>query len=124
VNEEQLSPVLEKYNFDILQPQRMSVEDQVRLFARAQAIVSPTSSGPANLLFAGRQSRNLEILEPQWAAERAYIVWTSAETLGQPLWYVVAESVANSQHPNRSDLYLPPAKFDSALEQLVAAQRL
>jgi len=123
VNEDQLTPVLEKYKFEILQPHRLSVVDQVRLFAQAQAIVSPTSSGQANMLFAAKESRNLEILEPHWAAEKAYVVWTLAETLGQPFSYLVAESVANSQHPSRADLYLSPTKLDFALEQFVGLQR-
>lgn len=119
VNEAELAPVLEKHGFALIQPERMSITDQVRLFAQAEVIVSATGSAQTNLLFAGQEARNLEILEPLWAEEKAYVVWTLAETIGQPYWYMLADTVGNQEHPERADLRVPATKLDRALGQLV-----
>ena len=68
VNEEELAPVFAEHGFDIIQPELMSVVEQVGLFAQAQAIVSPSSAALINLLFTNTSVRTLQILEPRWAA--------------------------------------------------------
>jgi len=115
VNEAELVPVLDTHGFEVIQPERMSVADQVRLFAQAEAIVSATSAGLTNLLFAGRETKNLEILEPEWAARKAFVVWTLAETLDQSFWYLTAETAPNPERPKRADLHVPAITLERAL---------
>ena len=118
VNEEHLAPVLEKHGFETIQPELLSVTAQVRLFAQAEAIVSATSSGLTNLIFAGQETKILEILEPTWAAEKAWVIWTLAETIGQPFWYLMGETVTNPERPERADLSVPVLELERWLEQL------
>jgi capsular polysaccharide biosynthesis protein len=119
LNEPELEATLDRHGFEILQPEMMSVAEQIRLFAEAAAIVSPTSAGQANLLFASNETRNLEILEPRWAERKAYVVWTLAETLGQPYSYVMAETAPVHDGHGRYHMSLSPQRLDVALTQLL-----
>ena len=121
VNEEELAPVFAEHGFDIIQPELMSVVEQVGLFAQAQAIVSPSSAALINLLFTNTSVRTLQILEPRWAAEKAYVVSSFADTLGLPLWYMIAETVENPKLPSRADLYVSPTRLERGLEKMMAA---
>ena len=38
--------------------------------------------------------------------EKAYVVSSFADTLGLPLWYMIAETVENPKLPSRADLYV------------------
>jgi hypothetical protein len=120
-NESELRGLLARHHFDVVRPETMSVVEQVRLFAEAATIVSPTSSGQANVLFASRRASNLEMLEPEWATEKAYVLWTLAETLGQRFFYVLGDSVPNDANQRRPDLRVSPSLLDRALDRLVDA---
>jgi capsular polysaccharide biosynthesis protein len=118
VNEEELVPSLERHGFEIIQPELMSVSEQIRTFAEAAIVVSPTSSGMTNLMFAPSDTRTLEILEPRFAEKQPFVLWTLAETLGQPFWYVMAQTVPNPTRPDRPDLSLPVSKLERCLDLL------
>jgi capsular polysaccharide biosynthesis protein len=116
VNEAELAPILERHGFEIVEAGTLSVADQVRLFAHADAIVAPTGSAQTNLLFASPEVRNLEILEPRWAGEKAWVVWSVAEALGQEYAYFTAETVLSGKAAQeRADLFVPLEPFERAL---------
>ena len=51
-NEAEILPLLERHGFRTVYPEALGVAEQLRLFAHAEAIVSPDSSALANLAFA------------------------------------------------------------------------
>ena len=124
VNESELVPVLARYRFEILRPERMSIRDQVRCFSEAEAVISATSSGLGNLVYAGAETKTLELLEPAWAAESAYIVWQLTEAMGQRHWYLTGETVPNPLHPERADLRVPASSMERALNEWLGAAPL
>jgi capsular polysaccharide biosynthesis protein len=68
VNEVALEAALIRRGFQIVRPERMSVADQIRLFADAEAIVGPTGAGLTNALFAARGCKVLEIQPENFAS--------------------------------------------------------
>jgi capsular polysaccharide biosynthesis protein len=64
VNEAELETRLENLGFVCLQPERMSVADQALSFGAARWVVAPHGAGLANLVFAPRGAKVIEILHP------------------------------------------------------------
>ena len=120
VNEDELVSVLESKGFEIIEPEQMSVAEQVQMFSQAEYIVAPHGAGQTNMVFAGPSCKNLELLEPKWASDRtgASAFWTLAETIGQPFAYVVCDSVSSSRGW-RADLYVSPAVLENALASVL-----
>ena len=120
VNEDALIEVLRPRGFQIVRPAELPIVEQIKLFAGARVVVSPTSAGQANLLYAPPTCRSLELLEPEWAAKKAFVVWGFAETLGQPFYYLVADTARNPDVPTRADLRVPVPAFERAIDRVLA----
>jgi capsular polysaccharide biosynthesis protein len=68
VNERALEAALIRRGFQIVRPERMSVADQIGLFAQADVIVGPTGAGLTNALFAAAGCRLVEIQPENFAS--------------------------------------------------------
>jgi capsular polysaccharide biosynthesis protein len=68
VNEVALEAALVRRGFQVVRPERMSVADQIRLFADAEAIVGPTGAGLTNALFAAPGCKIVEIQPENFAS--------------------------------------------------------
>jgi capsular polysaccharide biosynthesis protein len=67
VNEEELIARLEGLGFDIIEPQYLSVRDQIAAFSSASLIVGPSGSGLFNTMFCHPGTKVIDIQsEPQW----------------------------------------------------------
>jgi capsular polysaccharide biosynthesis protein len=75
INEEALLPQIERHGFRTVYPETLGVAEQVRLFAGAEAILSPDSSALSNLAFAARGARV------------GVVSWRG---LWKPLWHCIA----------------------------------
>ena len=64
VNEPALLDLLRARGFDVIDPGRMPVKDQIRAFASASTIVSPHGAALANLVFASPGSTVIELFPP------------------------------------------------------------
>jgi len=60
-NEEEVGSILSEYGFTMVQSEDLSLEDQARLFAQAEAIVGPHGAGLTNMLFSKSGCRVLDI---------------------------------------------------------------
>lgn len=66
-NEEALRNALEARKFEIIEPQKFTAAEQVRLFSSASMIVSPSGSGLFNSVFCYPGTRLIDIeSEPHW----------------------------------------------------------
>jgi capsular polysaccharide biosynthesis protein len=63
-NEADIVPILEQYNFEIWETQGMSLGEQMKLFSRAECVVSIHGAGLANLLFAPPGVKVIEFMSP------------------------------------------------------------
>ncbi|WP_242927144.1 glycosyltransferase family 61 protein [Pontibacter vulgaris] len=59
LNEQDLLPILARYNFEIVRAEELSYKEQVQLFYTSEVIVAPHGAGLTNLLFS-EQSKVLE----------------------------------------------------------------
>ena len=59
INENEVISLLKQYGFESFEPGRLSLDDQVRLFANADVIVGPHGAGLTNMIY----GENVKILE-------------------------------------------------------------
>lgn len=118
VNEEQVVECLSNYGFEVVYPAKLTVQEQIKLFAQAEIIVSGSNSGLMNMLFAPSGTKVLEILELTRAERLAYVHWSITEVLGFELWYIVGDTRTNMQNPQRPDLYVPSDKLIACLDKM------
>lgn len=122
LNDLEVTRCLSSYGFETCYPARLPFRDQVALFSQAEVIISGTSSGLTNMLFAPEGTKILEFLEPIWAEEKGYVLWSMSEALGHEYWYLLSESVPNPQRHDRADLVVPLDKLTRTLEQMQVQQ--
>ncbi len=68
INEEQLKPILDKYNFMFVYPDEMKVEEQARMFNSAEHIISASGAALTNLIFCSPQCKILILLSDHYVA--------------------------------------------------------
>ena len=66
-NEEELAAALGRLNFEVIEPQLLSTEEQIAAFASADMIVGPSGSAMFNVVFARPGTKVIDIeSEPNW----------------------------------------------------------
>jgi capsular polysaccharide biosynthesis protein len=73
-NEAELIRMLADHDFEVVAPGTLSLRDQVALFMGAEIIIGPHGAGLANLLFAPRHARVLEILPANMLREHYFLL--------------------------------------------------
>jgi capsular polysaccharide biosynthesis protein len=104
VNEEEVTGLLSRHGFDVVQPERLSLSEQAALFARAAVVVGPHGAGHANILFA-RSATLVEFFEPSYVNGCFYSL---CQALGHPYWYLMGE-------PAGADIRLPVDRLERVL---------
>jgi capsular polysaccharide biosynthesis protein len=66
LDEAPLLKLLRKYNFEVVQPEKMTVADQARLFSQAAIVAGPHGAGMSNLVFAPPHSLCIEFFHPRY----------------------------------------------------------
>lgn len=84
-NENDLRPLLDKYNFRSVDPGMLTFHEQVNLFAGARIILAPHGSALANVVFAPTSATVIEIREP---IHRDCAFYAAADACGQDYWFV------------------------------------
>jgi capsular polysaccharide biosynthesis protein len=119
LNEEALLPVLARHGFEIFDPGTLSVVEQAKIFASAEAIISPHSSAMTNLIFCTPGTAVLEIFPADYFDVS---FWTAATTSGCRYHAAVGERVgprpATGIEGRRQDLTIPVATFRNLLDTL------
>ena len=62
-NEAEICALVERYGFEVVDTEGMTVDDQIRLFASARHVVAPHGAGLVNLLYARRCDSVTELLQ-------------------------------------------------------------
>ncbi|NCD35060.1 MAG: glycosyltransferase family 61 protein [Spartobacteria bacterium] len=65
-NEKQLEQLLQNAGFDIIQPEKMSLKDQIAAFSHAEIIVSPHGAGLSNMIWRTGVCSIVEVFTPAW----------------------------------------------------------
>jgi capsular polysaccharide biosynthesis protein len=100
VNEDELIRALAAFGFDVVHPERMSLADQVRLFAEAAVLVAPHGAAVTSIVFSERLSV-LELFEPSYVIPTFYCL---ASAVGHDYWYLMCEPVGGSDYRVPLDL--------------------
>ncbi|MGV3524997.1 MAG: glycosyltransferase family 61 protein [Candidatus Sericytochromatia bacterium] len=97
-NEAEVIRALEPLGFDILQPGRLSLREQIEIFADAAVIAGPHGAGLTNLLFAPPGCLLLD-LQPEPTAQHPpnHCFWVLATALEQPYSYLFCSSSGPQQ---------------------------
>jgi capsular polysaccharide biosynthesis protein len=111
-NEDELHATLTQHGFEIVQPEKLSQVDQVRLFAETAVLAGYHGAGNHNVLFMNEGTKLIEILNP---ALFDHGVARTAACLGIEHWYAFAEDLGHG-----SNARLDPAKLDRLLQYALA----
>lgn len=65
-NEQEVCRLVRRYGFEIIEAERLSVVEQIRLFAEVDHVVAPHGAGLANLMFARRCASVTEIFQADY----------------------------------------------------------
>jgi Glycosyltransferase 61 len=125
-NEPQVAREFASRGFEIVLLTRLSVSEQIDMFAGASCVAGVHGAGLTNMIFSAPGTRVLEILPP-FVATPAY--WVLATQLGHRYRALIAEdpqfgkpdytSWQHSPELNRRDISIPPEAVRSALDALL-----
>jgi len=113
-NLEHLLPVLEARRLEIVDTEKMSIFEQMKLFGEAEVVVGIHGAGLTNLLFrAGRPTKLLEIFPPHDAEASFYLL---AKDLGYEWHYVVGQNPSSKERHANFDL--DPDLLEQSIREL------
>lgn len=116
-NAEVLEQALLSVGFTIVEPEKLSFDEQVRTFAEADVIVGATGAAFANIVFANKRSRIYVLMAEH--AEMPYFYWTRlASCMGLNLQYVLCEQSDRLHKRFHADFVIPPAQMDALIAQV------
>ncbi len=118
VNEAELLPILERHGFCTVALGELSFEQQARVFATAECIVSPHGGGLANLCFCQPGTRMLEIFAPDYAPAHYRTLSAQAGLVYQPLFGEAVPS-AEGGTANGGNIRVDAGQFESLLQALL-----
>lgn len=126
INEPEIMAFFEREGFEVVHPERLTFEEQVRVFSEAAMIAGPGGAGMTNILFAPRETVTLMLSFRDDSADVPYLVFANlAQALGQAMVFVLGEQVANATGmAYQSDYVVPLGLIRQALKQVKAKQRL
>ncbi len=122
VREAETLPLLEKEGFVRVDPGRLTVQEQIDLFAGAEVVVAPHGAGLANLVFCSPGVKVLELFAPNYVNPCYWALTDGIE--GSTYRYLVA---GKAQVPDRpmngvlTDIDLPSEAVAVALTELLEA---
>jgi capsular polysaccharide biosynthesis protein len=99
VNEEELLSFLSKYDFQVVNPGTMSVQDQAILFSTAEIVIAPHGAGLTNLAFCRAKTKIIEIFSPLYGTP-AY--WILASKANLDYYYLIGKDYDKSLELNTS----------------------
>lgn len=93
VNEAAIEAIFVEQGFEVVRPETLSLDEQIALFSRAEAIAGPTGAAMTNMVFAPPGCQVLVLYYPNVP----YFYFSSlAAALGHELIYLLGESIPDS----------------------------
>lgn len=111
LNENDLLPLLDRYEFEVVETEFMSFREQVELFSSAEVVLAPHGAALANIVFSPPGCSILELM-PSSYPQLSY--WSLSRLVGLS-YDVVPCSEAN---PSTQDFHVEVRKLEAALECL------
>lgn len=117
VNEDELTPVLEKFGFEIVCAEELSFEQQVKRTSRARYLVSNHGAGLTNMLFMREGGSVLELRHEADYVNNCYFILASA--LNLEYYYQLCKAEKDFADPHTADLVVSPTEMEANLTRLL-----
>jgi len=117
-NEADVMRILAGFGFEAVEPDRMSVAEQILVFSSARAVVAAHGAGVANTVFSDRLAL-LELFQPGFFRTPYFIL---AGAAGWDYWYLVCEPARRSGEAKTksSDLRVPLDLLEATVDTMLA----
>ena len=116
VNENEIIPLLEKHDFQIIQFEDYSVAEQINLMQNADFIIGVQGSGLINIAYQKEGSKLIEICDKNNIV-LTYHIFGIYNSLKRGV--IFADSVPNVDLALYDDIKLDPKKFDCLLNKMI-----
>ena len=114
-NEEEFLTALQSWGLIVVEPDKLSLREQISLFSDARLIMGPHGAGIQNALWAPKSCPILELVSPRYFSG---IYWTLAESLGNRYGLVTGHTPTKGE-PTRIGTTFQFELIQRALEQLL-----
>jgi len=113
LNENELIAGLENDGFEITDPGKLTIDEQIALVQQAKVVVSAHGAALSNLLFSTAGTSVIEIFSPDYFRTDCY--YTLSSILGLNYWYIVGTKPAGAQW---GDITLPIELLKKTIAQI------
>lgn len=113
LNEEELEPMLQEHGFEIIIPSEHSLEEQIRLFRRAEMVIGPHGAGLTNLVW-GDDLKVIELFGEEIRFHYTHI----CRLLGFRY-----RSLACKPYGDHEDMIVDPAKLEECICSITEKER-
>ena len=114
--------ILKKFGFETVASEQLSFAEQVKLFARAEVVVTPHGAGLGNLLFVPEGCKVLEILDRDYVNDHYYNL---SSILGLNYYYQLCTSVnadlGEPVTPGHDHININPALLEASLQAMFSS---
>lgn len=114
-NEAELAGVLSRHGFEIVEMERMDLEQQIRLMSATKVLAGPHGAGLTNTMF---MDEGATLLELRQAEGPPLSFMKLAGIVGQRYGYCVCENAEPGMHHHGAHVQLEPGKLDEVLSKL------
>ncbi len=116
-NEEDILPVLQKFGFEIIYPEKVEFEKQVQMIMNCRVLLAPHGAGLTSMLFMQKGQKIIEITRNGKGHNNCF--FTMANELDHEYYYMVGE--ADDPDKPDTDIIADPAKLESLLKQILGS---
>jgi capsular polysaccharide biosynthesis protein len=118
LNEDEILAAIKPWGITVVEPERLSLQEQVELFSDAGLIMGPHGAGIQNSLWAPRGCKVLEFISPRYFTG---LYWTLADSLGHDYGLVTGE-MAPGEDPISNGLTIDPKLVAQAVDVLLGSR--
>lgn len=116
VNESEVLNILEKYGFEKVFLESLSITEQMQLFVSSEYVIAPHGAGLTNLVFCPQGTKVLEIFSPNYVSVS---YWNICNQIGLDYYYLFGRGErpkANKDpHKRLEDIDVNPIEFQKIL---------
>lgn len=117
INETEVESVLKSYGFKTYLLEKMSLREQVILFAQAKIVIAPHGAGLTNLIFSQPETTVLEIFEPSTFSTLCY--YSLSSSMNHNYWYLFGKKVFNISSSSVPNVLVPIDKLVNFLQLML-----
>lgn len=118
LNENEITPILDRFGIKKVVLEELSFEEQVGLFQSAELVVAPHGAGLTNIVFCQEGANVIEFFSPNYVN---VCFWALANQVGLKYSYLIGEGerppIGTDPHLIRDDIVVPVRQFEDWLSQ-------